>query len=389
MARRANGEGTVYQRKDGRWEAAAYVLTADGTRKRVRVYGATREEAGRKRAHLIAQDQRGIPTESGNRLRDYLTYWLAEVAQHELRPRTFETYARCVNRHIVPAIGGKRLHSLTPADVRSLLNAKLAEGLAPRTVHYIRAVLRSALSQALREGLVQRNVAGLVRPPRAPRREVQALTVEEARLLLQTARTDRLYALWVIALTLGLRRAELLGLTWPMVDFEQDTLRVTQGVQRVAGRLVLDELKSDRSHRTLPLPKMAGDALRDHRDRQEREQASAGGHWVANRLVFCTEYGTPIDPRNLNRSFRSLLIRSRVRVDVTQDDMGRETFAPALRLHDLRHSCASFLLASGASPRVVMEILGHSGIAVTMNTYAHVLPTLLGGAVDGMDDVLG
>jgi site-specific recombinase XerC len=111
-----------------------------------------------------------VPTESGNRLRDYLAYWLSEVAQHELRPRTFETYARAVDRHIVPVLGGKRLRSLTPADVRSLMNAKLAEGLAPRTVHYLRAVLRSALSQAVREGLVQRNVAALVRPPRAPRR---------------------------------------------------------------------------------------------------------------------------------------------------------------------------------------------------------------------------
>ncbi len=117
-----------------------------------------------------SRDQQGVPTESGNRLRDYLAYWLSEVAQHELRPRTFETYARAVDRHIVPVLGGKRLHSLTPADVRSLMNAKLAEGLAPRTVHYLRAVLRSALSQAVREGLVQRNVAALVRPPRAPRR---------------------------------------------------------------------------------------------------------------------------------------------------------------------------------------------------------------------------
>jgi integrase len=189
----------------------AYVLTADGTRKRVRVYGATREAAGKARTELLAQHHRGVPTESGNKLGDYLTVWLSEVAQHELRPRTFESYARCVNRHIIPAIGGKRLRSLTPADVRSLMTAKLAEGLAPRTVHYIRAVLRSALSQAVREGLIQRNVAGLVRPPRAPLKEVTSLTVAEARTLLDTASTDRLHALRVIALSLGLRRAELLG----------------------------------------------------------------------------------------------------------------------------------------------------------------------------------
>ena len=194
------------------------------------------------------------------------------------------------------------------------MNAKLVEGLSPRTVQYLRAVLRSALSQAVREGLVQRNVAALVRPPRAPRREVTSLTIEEARTLLQTARTDRLYALWVIALSLGLRRAELLGLTWPMVDLDRETVRVSQGVQRVAGRLVLDELKSERSHRTLPLPKIAAEALRMHRARQRSERSRAGDHWAENNLVFSTEYGTPIDPRNLNRSFRSLLIRARVRL---------------------------------------------------------------------------
>ncbi len=207
---------------------------------------------------------------------------------------------------------------------------------------------------------------------------------------MQTARTDRLYALWVIALSLGLRRAELLGLTWPMVDLDRGTVRVSQGVQRVAGRLVFDELKSERSHRTLPLPKIAAETVRrQHQTRQRSQRARAGDHWAGNSLVFCTEYGTPIDPRNLNRSFRSLLIRARVRVDVAEDDMGRKIFTPTVRLHDLRHSCASVLLASGASPRVVMEILGHSGIAITMNTYAHILPSLLGGAAEGMDDVLG
>lgn len=188
--------------------------------------------------------------------------------------------------------------------------------------------------------------------------------------------------LWAIALSLGLRRAKLLGLTWPMVDLDSGTVRVSQGVQRVAGRLVLDELKSERSHRTLPLPKIAAEALRQHRTRQLSERSRAGDHWAGNNLVFCTERGTPIDPRNINRSFVSLLIRARVRVDITEDDQGRKTFTPTVRLHDLRHSCASFLLASGASPRVVMEILGNSGIAITMSTYTHVLPSLLGDAAE-------
>lgn len=387
--RGATGDGTVYQRKDGRWETAVYVTVLDGTRRRVRAYGPTRDDVVAKRAELIAKDRQGLPAESADRLRNYLAYWLTEIAGQEVRPRTLENYSRCVERHIVPALGAKRLRGLTPADVQRLLNAKTAEGLAPRTVHYIRSVLRSALTDAVREGRVQRNVAALARSPRAPRRRASVLDADEARSLLGTARTDRLYALWVIALTLGLRRAELLGLTWKVIDLDAGTLRVTQGVQRVGGALVLGELKSERSHRVLPLPKVTADALRAHRTRQSAERLAAGRHWLAHDLVFCTDHGAPIDPRNLNRSFRSLLIRARVGVEEARDDEGRSIWTTRIRLHDLRHSCASLLLSLGASPRVVMEILGHSGISVTMDTYTHVLPTLLGGAADGMDDLFG
>ena len=389
MARsRANGEGTVYRREDGRWEAAAYVMTSDGTRRRVRVYGSTQEEAADRRANLIANDRRGLPAETSDRVRDYLLHWLEHVAQPQLRPRTYEAYARCVHRHVLPALGAKRLRLLTPADVRGVLNAKLAAGLSPRTVQYIRAVLRSALSQAMRDGLVQRNVAGLVKPPRAARHEVTALSYDEARGLLRTAKDDRLYALWVVAISLGLRRSELLGLTWAGVDLDRKTLRVARGVQRVGGQLVIGELKSERSHRTLPLPEVTAEALRNHRTRQAQERLRAV-YWEPNDLVFCTQLGGPIEPRNVNRSFRSLLIRSKVRVDIDRDAAGNVRFTTKLRLHDLRHSCASFLLAQGQSPRVVMEILGHSGIAITMNTYAHVLPTLLGDAATGMDEMFG
>lgn len=388
MPRRANGEGTVYRRKDGRWECAVYVLGGDGTRRRVRVYGKVREEVLKKRDALIAADRQGLPVQSGLRLEGYLTDWLRQTARLELRPRAYETYERCVNRHIVPLLGAKRLHSLAPADVRHLMNAKIAEGLSPGTVHYIRAVLRSALSQAMRDGLVQRNVAALVKPPRAKRKEIRALTPEEARTLLRTARDDRLYALWLVAMALGLRRAELLGLTWSNIDLDSRTLRVAQGVQRIDGRLVLDELKSARSHRILPLPKIAADALREHHSRQSRERLAAGRHWADNDLVFCSEVGTPIDPRNLNRSFRSLLIRAQVGVIRANPGAEPPKYQTTVRLHDLRHSCASFLLAQGVSPRVVMEVLGHSGIAITMNIYAHVMPSLLGDALGGMDDLL-
>jgi integrase len=161
----------------------------------------------------------------------------------------------------------------------------------------------------------------------------------------------------------------LLGLTWAGVDLEHRTLRAAQGIQRIGGELVLDELKSASSHRTLPLPRVAVRALREHHTRQAAERLYVGRARTDLDLVFCTAIGTPLDPRNLNRSFRSLLIRAGVGVERVKGEDGRTELVTTVRLHDLRHSCASFLLAQAASPRVVMETLGHSGIAITMNTY--------------------
>jgi integrase len=259
-------------------------------------------------------------------------------------------------------------------------------GLSPRTVHYTYAVLRSALAQAARGGLVHRNVAALVRPPRAARREAQALTAEEAQLLLDTARGTRYWALWVLALTLGLRRGELLGLRWADLDLDRRTVRVTRSVQRIGGRLVVEEVKSETSRRTLPLPRITLDALREHRTRQHDERAAVGDLWQDHDLVFPTSLGTSADPRNLRREFVRLLVRAGVGVDVVTSAGGEKT-VPRIRLHDLRHTCASLLLAQGVPARVVMEILGHSGIAITMNIYAHVLPTLLRDSVEKMDDL--
>lgn len=171
-------------------------------------------------------------------------------------------------------------------------------------------------------------------------------------------RGDRLEALWVTALTLGLRRGELLGLRWSDVDFIAKTLSVRQTILRVNGQLVFTPPKTDRSRRTVPIPAPTLALLRTHRDRQQEERANVGRRWKDHGLVFASTIGTPIEPRNLDRAWQAT--RSRAGL-------------PWLRLHDLRHACATFLLASGASPRTVMKTLGHSQISLTMNTYAHVL----------------
>lgn len=381
--RRANGEGTVYPRKDGRYEGAAYVLSTSGVRKRVRVYGRTRKEAHDKLTELLEQNRRGVPVASSSQtVGEYLTYWLEHVARHRVRASTYRTYAMYVREHLVPGLGKKRLPRLTARDVRLFLNARRTAGsrhpgrrdaaLSARTVAHLHAVLRNALEHAVREDLLVRNVAKQVQVSPGHTDEVEPLSIEEARQLLKAVRTDRLCALYAVALSVGLRRGEALGLRWVDVDLDTGVLRVRQTLQRQNGRLEYVPPKTPRSRRTIPLlPGMVA-ALREHRTRQDAERVTAGERWHESGLVFTTETGTPVEPNDFSRAFVRTCERAGLR---------------RIRLHDLRHTCASMLLAQGAPPRVVMEILGHSSLDMTMNTYAHVMLDAQRKALRGMDDL--
>lgn len=220
----------------------------------------------------------------------------------------------------------------------------------------VHAVLRNAVEHAVREELVPRNVVKLVRVP-APHYEVgTGLSLAEARRLLAAVRADRLHAVYVLALSAGLRRGELLGLRWADVDLDGGELHVRQAVQRVGGELRFTEPKTRHSRRTIPLPAIAVDALREHKARQAADRLAAGPGWRDSGLVFTTATGTGIEPRNLNRHWYSLRMRAGL---------------PSVRLHDLRHTCVTLLLDAGAPPHIVQAIAGHSGIQVTMSIYAH------------------
>ena len=235
------------------------------------------------------------------------------------------------------------------------------------------SVLRQGLVQALRWGLVPRNVATLVERPKVTRREVQPFDPDQVRILLDAITGDRLEALYTVALAVGLRRGEALGLRWQYVDLDAGTLRVCASLQRVNGKLQLQEPKTTRSRRTIALPQTVIDALRQHRARQLRERLSAGSHWQQHDLVFTTSAGKPHDPRNITRHFQKVLSGAGL---------------PRIRFHDLRHTCASLLLVQGVHPRIVMEILGHSQISMTMDTYSHVMPELQREAATQMDALL-
>ena len=275
--------------------------------------------------------------------------------------------------HIVPDLGNVVLDQVTPQHVQALINKKLRAGLSPKTVQYMRGVLRTALGQAERWGMVSRNAAALVDGPRQHRNVINPLGLDEARRLLDAARDDRLGALYSVALAMGLRQGEALGLRWEDVDLEEGVLHVRYQLQRLNGKVQLVEPKTAMSRRTLALPDSIVASLEAHRERQARERHLAGSRWVETGLVFTTPIGTALDGPNVTKRFQRLLARIGL---------------PKRRFHDLRHSCASLLLAQNVAPRVVMEILGHSQISLTMNTYTHVLPHLRREAAAHMDVLL-
>lgn len=237
------------------------------------------------------------------------------------------------------------------------------------------SVLRSVLGEAVREQVISRNVAALVRGPRVERAEVRPWAPAEARQFLAASSEHRLFALFAVGVAVGLRRGELLGLRWEDVDFDVGVLRVRQTVQRLAGvpGLVTGPPKSSRSRRTIPLPEITVETLHRHREAQSAEPVKAEGRAAGSGVVFTSTVGTMLEPRNVSRLFDELQAKAGVR---------------RIRFHDLRHTCASMLLAQSVQPRVVMDVLGHSQLAITMDIYGHVMASALRDAADGMGRAL-
>ena len=374
MTRRGPHEGSIHQRKDGRWVGSVHMGYEPGRRVRKHVFGKTRAEVVVKMKPLLkARDEhRPVPDER-LKVGAFLRTWLEDVAKPTIRVSTYESYRSIVEVHLVPGLGHLRLAKLTPADVQTFLTKKHESGLSPRRVQMLHAILRRALRIAEEWGYVSRNVARLVRPPRVPKHEITPLTPGQAAILIRSSEDHRLHALWVSALGTGQRQGELLGLRWEDVEVDQARLTVRHTLQRVGGELVLLEPKTERSRRTIALPEVVMSALRGHRTRQKMERLVAGSRWVDSGHVFTTSRGTPLDAATVTRSFQRALSGAAL---------------PHRRFHDLRHSAATFLLAQGFSLEDVKNLLGHSSIVLTSNTYGHVLEGRQRELADGLDTVL-
>lgn len=340
------------------------------------MYGHSSKEVEERIRGLVNDIAAGAPPPSRSpQLGQFLQHWLTAV-RPSLRPATYASYEGVARLHIAPELGRITLDKLSIEHVAGLIARKQAtSGLSTRSVHYVLLILRNALNKAMRWGLVARNVATLVDGPRVEHKDVRVLSPVETKRLLEAARGDPLEGLLVLSVSTGVRLGEALGLQWSNVDLDRRQLRIDKSLHRVTGQgQVLAETKTRRSRRTIALPVMTADVLRRQRSQQINQRRAAGREWYNGDFVFTASSGRPLDSRNVGRMFRRVLRKARL---------------PRMRFHDLRHSCASLLLAQGIAPRVVMETLGHSRISVTMDTYTHVMPTLLRDAADAMDRSIG
>ncbi|NTU84676.1 MAG: site-specific integrase [Chloroflexales bacterium] len=367
--RRGRGEGSIFKREDGIWCASITIGVLDGKRRRKFVYGKTRKEVVEKLQALQRAHAAGV-TFTKLTVKEFLEQWLEQTVKRKNRVRTYDKYAEDIEHHLIPALGHHQLAKLTPSHVQALLNQLADANLSHRSIRNVRAVLRCALNQALRFGYVTRNVATLIDVPGDVTFKPVMIDEEQARRLIEATRGHRFEVPFRVALGLGLRKGEILGLRWEDVDLTAATIKITGSLQRQRGKLERSGTKTEASVRTIALPPTLLAMLRAHHERQALQRTVAP-RWTDSGLVFTSSVGTAIEPSDLSRAFKKVLKRAELSED--------------FRFHDLRHACATFLIVMGAHPRVVMEILGHSQIGTTMNIYAHVLPRIQRDAVTGLD----
>ena len=353
--KRSNGDGSLYRRRDGLWAGAFDVPTVSGKRRRIVVYGKTREQA-RDKMNKALQDARAgklVPDEVW-KLGPYLDYWLENFVKRNRRPATYTLYEMNIRLYLKPGLGNHRLTALTVANVQQFFNQRLQEGDSVRKVQVMRTVLSAALTRAVREELISRNVARLVELPEWHAGTVRPWTAEEARQFLAVSESDPLHAVFVLLILYGLRRGEVLGLRWQDIDFEAGAIRIEQQVLRVGGEMHIGPVKTRAGKRNLPLLKLARQALEAQSMVQAQYRAAMGSAWPDTDLVFTTRTGRPIEPRNLVRSFRRICEANDVRL---------------IKVHHIRHTVASLLKALGVPARDAQVILGHSRLAVTLEIY--------------------
>ncbi len=377
MAKRGQNEWSIHQRKsDGRWVGCVNLGYKNGKRDRKYLYGATRRDVAEKLKVALRDQQLGAPVKVQRlTVAAFLSRWLDASVKPSVKTKTYEGYESIVRVRVVPHIGRLVLTKLTPLDLQALYARLQTTGLSSRSVHHTHRALHRAFQQAVRWELLVCNPCDGVTPPQAKRPEMHILTQDQVALLLDATQNHPAHALYVLAVTTGMRQGELLGLRWNDVDLDAARLVVRRALQRQnkAG-LVFVEPKTSRSRRTIVLSQRAVAALRRHRTRQLEQRLLVGSDWQDQDLVFCNQVGGPLDPSWQRQTFYDAL---------------RLADLPTIRFHDLRHTAATLLLVRGVHFKVVSEMLGHATVTLTLDTYSHLVPVLHAQAAAAMDELLG
>ena len=374
MGKRGNGEGSIYPHKRGGvkvgYRGSYWVGTAEGPKRRY-ITGETREDVAEKLAKAISDRADGLVFDAGSTTTgEYLTRWLSDSVRGTVQGSTYRSYGRVVDGHLVPGVGRVKLAKLRPDHIRRLYRSMLDAGKATRTVQYAHALLKRALAQAVMDGLIPRNAAEAVRPPKLKRDEIQPLNADQVRALLDAA-DERSRALYTVAVRTGMRPGEILALRWSDVDLEAGTVQINRALSEGE----FSTPKTPRSRRRISLSPATVAALKAHRKRQLEERIAKAGLWEDHGLVFPSSVGTPKSQRNLNREFKNAAKRAGL--------------PDHFKLYDLRHTCATLLLSRNVHPKYVQELLGHASIALTLDTYSHVIPGMDGGTGGAIDEALG
>ncbi|HEX5742012.1 MAG TPA: site-specific integrase [Pilimelia sp.] len=382
MGRKPNNASSVYQGADGYWHGRVTVgVKDDGKPDRRHVMSKTEAAVTKKVRDLERERDTGTVRKAGQRwtVKDWLAHWVEEIAAPTVRDNTISGYRVAVYHHLIPGVGAHQLHRLEPEHLERFYRKMQETGSAPATAHQAHRTIRTALNEAMRRNHVSRNVASLAKAPRlGDDAEIEPYSIEDVRRLLQAAGGRRNSARWAIALALGLRQGEALGLKWSDLDLEAGTLTVRRGRQRprwrhgcaepcgrkfgghcperVALRAETADTKSRAGRRRVGLPDPLVALLRKHKDEQDAERETAGQLWTHGGWLFTTPTGGPVNPRTDYSEWKRLLKAAKLRDG---------------RLHDARHTAATVLLILGVSERAVMGIMGWSNSAMATR-YQHI-----------------
>lgn len=371
--------GQLIQKGDRKWLIRIFKgRDSDGKKHYYsRQINGTRKDAQKILNSILRDMDQGIFIEPTLMVVDeYLDKWLETAAKPRLAELTLDHYTYILKRYVRPAIGKTKLADVRPLDVQALYSDMQQRGLSARVVRYTHAVINSAFKQAVKWQMLMQNPVSLVELPKQERKEMQALTPEQAAQFLDAAAPDRYRVLFTLAIVTGLRPSEYFGLQWKDINLESGVITIQRSLTwKRDGTWYFGEPKTSRSRRNIPAPTSLLLLLREHKRHQSEERLKAGPKYRSLDLVFCAKDGRPLMLHNLiMRHFKPILRRAGL--------------PESLRLYDLRHTCATLLLAANENPKVVSERLGHASVTLTLDTYSHVLPSMQQAASEKLERIL-